>query len=88
MKKPTNSKFLMAVPKTVFVQWKERKSRGDLVNIHNATNLSRPTINKALNHGLGSPDTILQISAYYSKKKSVKPQDVEAEALKLLNDQS
>jgi len=88
MKQSTNPKFKMTVPKAVYAQWKERKSRGDLVNIHKTTKLSRPTINKALNHGIASPDTIIQISTYYSKKKSVKPQDIEAEALKLLNGQS
>lgn len=88
MKKSTNPKFKMTVPKSVYAQWKERKSRGDLINIHKATNISRPTINNALNHGIASPETILQISVYYSKKKSVKPQDIEAEALKLLNGQS
>lgn len=62
MKKSTNTKFKMTVPKTVFAQWKERKSRGDLINLHKETKLSRPTINKALNHGFASPETIMKIT--------------------------
>lgn len=87
MKNSTNPKFKMNVPKTVFDQWEQRKSRGDLVNIHKATKLSRPTVNKALKNGIASPETILKISAYYSKKKSVQPKDIEAEALQILNGQ-
>lgn len=84
MKKNTNAAFLMDVPDRVLSLWKERMSRGDMMQIHTQTQISRPTINKAIKHGLASAETIIAISSYFSKKKNNSPEAVELEALKIL----
>jgi hypothetical protein len=75
---------IIQVPPKVMQKWKERQSRGDKLHIHNATKLSRPTITKAINKGLATIETILAISKFYSSKKPVLTQDIELEALKIL----
>lgn len=75
--------MLMEVPISVMNEWKNRKKRGDISAIHQATGMSRVTINKALN-GRASAEVILKISEYYSSKEIITPQEIEAAALRMM----
>lgn len=79
---------VMEIPVSVLQKWSERHSRGDERRIHESMKLSRPTISKALNHGLGTTETILKISRFYAKKKALFPHDIETAALKILNNET
>ena len=74
----------MRVPEVVLKEWLSRKQRGDISAIHRLTGFSRVTINKALSNGNASAEVILEISKYYSDKEIVTPQEVEAQAMKIL----
>ena len=75
------------VPKAVLNQWKNRQTRGDVTKLTEVTGYSKPTIIRALKHGLASSELVLDISRYFSKKANEMTQ-LEERALKLLNQSS
>ncbi len=85
METKENSAQWVNIPQIVRENWQARHSRGDEKRIQESTKLSRPTISKALNHGYASYETIVKICAFYSTKKVLTIQDIEDEALKILN---
>jgi len=87
MKSKSPSGFLITIPTSIMNTWHSRHTRGDERRIQESTNLSRPTISKALNHACATYETILKISNFYASKKTLLLDDIETEALKILNNQ-
>lgn len=77
-------KNISPVPAEIFKLWTEKKSRGDVTKLMEFTSLSKPIIIRALKHGYASPELILSISKYFSQKKSYSLQEIEHQALKIL----
>jgi hypothetical protein len=75
----------MVVPAKIMKEWIRRRSRGDVANLTRFTNLSKPTIIKAVNHGTASEDIILNICRYYSQKITLTVKEIENQGLTLLN---
>ena len=60
----------MKIPQQILRIWNKKHSRGDVSRLIHYTQVSKPTIIKAIRHGQANEDTILKISRYYSEKKN------------------
>ena len=78
---------LLPIPEKVLDVWSQFRTRGDITKLTDFTGYSRPVIYQALNDGKASPDLILKISKYFSKKPLKTSLEVEEMALKILNHQ-
>ena len=78
----------MKIPQQILRIWNKKHSRGDVSRLIHFTQVSKPTIIKAIRHGQANEDTILKISRYYSEKKITGRQEIIKEALKMLSDES
>ena len=78
----------MKIPQQILRIWNKKHSRGDVLRLIHFTQVSKPTIIKAIRHGQANEDTILKISRYYSEKKITGRQEIIKEALKMLSDES
>jgi hypothetical protein len=78
---------LLPIPEKVLDVWSQFRTRGDITRLTDFTGYSRPVIYQALNDGKASPDLILKISKYFSKKPMKSLVEVEEQALKILNHQ-
>lgn len=58
----------MKISDKILKTWSENHSHGDVLRLIDFTNLSKPTIIKAIKHGYGSERVILKISQYYSRR--------------------
>lgn len=90
MKKPIHTQKnscsgLLPIPEKVLYVWSQFRTRGDITKLTDFTGYSRPVIYQALNEGKASPDLILKISKYFSKKPLKTSLEVEEMALKILN---
>ena len=72
------------VPEKVIRIWKQKQSRGDVARLTTYTGLSKPTIIKALRHGIAQPELVLKISRYFSKKPLASTAHLEQKALDIL----
>ncbi len=71
----------MKISEKILSVWAENHSYGDVSKLIDFTNVSKPTIIKAIKHGYGSEEVILKISKYYSEKI----REVEEKALKMFS---
>jgi hypothetical protein len=74
------------VPQKVKSIWDEKKRRGDVARLTAYTGLSKPTIIKALRHGIARPELVLKISKYFSKQPLTNPLHLEQKALDILKE--
>jgi len=79
-----SSDTINKIPVSILKKWGNIQSRGDVKKIILLTGLSKPTVIKALKHGIAPPELILTISEYFSKKKENLAQ-VKEESLNILN---
>ena len=77
----------MKIPQQILRIWNKKHSRGDVSRLIHYTQVSKPTIIKAIRHGQANEEMILKISRYYSEKKTTVEQDIIREALKMLSDE-
>ena len=75
----------MKIPQQILKVWNKKHSRGDVSRLIHFTQVSKPTIIKAIRHGKANEEIILKISRYYSEKKTTGQQDIIREALKMLS---
>ena len=78
----------MKIPEKIFKIWSKKHSRGDVSRLVQFTNVSKPTIIKAIKHGEANEKNILKISEYYSEKKTTTQKEIELKALKLFQNES
>lgn len=71
----------MKISEKILSIWSENHSYGDVSKLMDFTNVSKPTIIKAIKHGRASEEVILKISKYYSEKI----REVEVESLKMFS---
>ena len=71
----------MKISDNILAIWSKNHTRGDVSRLTDYTNVSKPTIIKAIKHGHGSEEIILKISQYYSEKI----REVEEKALKMFS---
>jgi hypothetical protein len=62
--------------------WNEKRTRGDIPRLMAFTQVSKPTIIRAIKHGQGNEEIVLKISQFFSEKETEK--DIESKALNLL----
>jgi len=77
----------MKIPQQILRVWNKKHSRGDVSRLIHFTQVSKPTIIKAIRHGQANEEMILKISRFYSEKKITVEQDIIREALKMLSDE-
>ena len=77
----------MKIPQQILRIWNKKHSRGDVSRLIQFTQVSKPTIIKAIRHGQANEEMILKISRYYSEKKTTVEQDIIRQALKMLSDE-
>ena len=77
----------MKIPQQILKVWNKKHSRGDVSRLIHFTQVSKPTIIKAIRPGQANEEMILKISRYYSEKKTTVEQDIIREALKMLSDE-